>query len=113
MLQSMQQTTHRRCNLDHLQCSYATLLQVPHTIIQMLLLPSQLARHLALELVESTHVISHVIQQHQGRGTTQQGSPGMCPVAGSELTIDNVSLLLNSDGDDSDFGLAAQPTLVA
>ena len=58
-------------------------------------------------------MISHVIQQHQGRGTTQQDSPGTCSVVGSELTIDDVSLLLNSDGDDSDFGPAAQPTLVA
>ena len=50
MLQGMQQTIPTQRNLDHLQCSYATLPQVPHATIQMLLLPSQLARHLALEL---------------------------------------------------------------
>ena len=50
MLQSMQQTTHIQCNINHNQCSRATLLQVPYATIQIPLLASQLARYLALEL---------------------------------------------------------------
>ena len=50
MLQSVRQTTHIQCSQDHMQSIHATLLQVPHATTQMLLLPSQLARHLALEL---------------------------------------------------------------
>ena len=50
MLQNVLQTTYMQCNPDHMQSIHATLLQVPHATIQMLLLPSQLARHLALEL---------------------------------------------------------------
>ena len=41
---------HVQCNLSNIQRSYATLLQVPHATMQTLLVPSQLARYLALEL---------------------------------------------------------------
>ena len=36
--------------LNNMQCSHATLLQVPHATIQTLLVPSQLARYPTLEL---------------------------------------------------------------
>ena len=50
MLQSMQQAKHAQYNQNNMQCSHATLLQVLHSTMQTLLVTSQPARYLTLEL---------------------------------------------------------------
>ena len=50
MLRIMQQPMHMLYNISNMLCSHATSLQVLHATMQMVLVPSQLARYLAQKL---------------------------------------------------------------
>ena len=52
-------------------------------------------------------LVGFVVQQHCGLESTKRRNPGMGSVTGLDMTINDMSLLLSSDGYYSDFGAAA------